>query len=109
MLPVALCNIPTIHRFLFRGQHVSAIAAMTCDIIVDFTTCARGVTADVFDRFLSDVLLPHVQPFKGVNPCSIVVSDNAMIHHAGDVIQDLEQAGLLVYYLPPYSPDLNPI
>ena len=30
-----------------------------------------------------------------------------MIHHAGEMIQDLEQAGLLVYYLPPYSPDLH--
>ena len=45
-------STPTIHRFLFRGQHVSTIAAMTCDRIMDFTTCARGVTADVFDRFL---------------------------------------------------------
>ena len=56
--------------------------------------------------YLTDFyLLPHLQPFNGVNPCSIV----AMIHHTGDVIQDLEQARLLVYYLPPFSPDLNPI
>ena len=32
-----------------------------------------------------------------------------MIHHTGNIVQDLEQAGLLVYNLPPYSPDLNPI
>ena len=32
-----------------------------------------------------------------------------MIHHTGDIIQDLEEAGVMVYYLPPYSPDFNPI
>jgi len=102
-------STPTVQRFLYRGQHVSAMAAMTCEKVVDISTCARGVTADVFDRFLANAVLPYLQPFDGVNPCSIIVLDNAMIHHTGDIIQDLEEAGVLVYYLPPYSPDLNPI
>jgi len=54
-------------------------------------------------------LLPHLQPFDGTNPCSFVVMDNATIHHAAGMVQLIEQAGTLVYYLPPYSPDLNPI
>ena len=32
-----------------------------------------------------------------------------MIHHAGEVVQLIEQAGVLVYCLPPCSPDLNSI
>jgi len=82
---------------------------LSCEKLLDFSTCVRGITAEIFDKFIAGVLLPHLQPFNGVNPCSIIVLDNAMIHHAGEMIQDLEQAGLLVYYLPPYSPDLNPI
>ena len=35
--------------------------------------------------------------------------DNACIHHTRDVLQTLEGFGVLVYFLPPYSPDLNPI
>jgi len=35
--------------------------------------------------------------------------DNATINHARELVQLIEQAGALVYYLPPYSPDLNPI
>ena len=74
-----------------------------------FNSCRRSITADVFDNFLSTVLLPHLQPFDGTNPYSIVVMDNATIHHAAGTVQLIEQAGALVYYLPPYSPDLNPI
>jgi transposase len=35
--------------------------------------------------------------------------DNAQIHHNGRVAEILESQGCLVVYLPPYSPDLNPI
>ncbi|XP_065915597.1 uncharacterized protein [Dysidea avara] len=86
-------STPTVKRFLYRGQHISAIAAITCNGILDFSIHVGGVTADVFDNFLSSVLLPHLQPFDGINPCSVVVMDNAMIHHAGEVVQFIEQAG----------------
>lgn len=102
-------STPTAKRLLFRGEHITAIAAMTCDRILDFWTVVGGVTADVFERFVANGLLPHLQPFNGVNPCSIIVLDNAMIHHTGDILKLVENVGILVYYLPPYSPDLNPI
>jgi len=102
-------STPTVKRFLYRGQHISTVAAMTCNGILDFSTYVGGVTANVFDNFLSNVLLPHLLPFNGINPYSILVMDNATIHHAGEVVQLIQQAGVLVYYLPPYSPDLNPI
>ena len=35
--------------------------------------------------------------------------DNAQIHHNSRVAEILESQGCLVVYLPPYSPDLNPI
>lgn len=102
-------STPTAKRLLFRGEHVTAIAAMSCSRILDFWTVVGGVTADVFDKFVANTLLPHLQPFNGINPCSIIVLDNAMIHHVGDILKLVENVGTLVYYLPPYSPDLNPI
>ena len=39
-----------------------------------------------------------------MNPRSIVVLDNA-----GGVVDLIESTGALVQFLPPYSPDLNPI
>ena len=35
--------------------------------------------------------------------------DNAAIHHVDEVVDLLEKLGVLIYYLPPYSPDINPI
>ena len=46
-------------------------------------------------------------PFDGVNPTSIVVMDNCSIHHVAEVQLMLEDAGILLMYLPPYSPDMN--
>ena len=34
--------------------------------------------------------------------------DNCSVHHAAEVRRLLQQVGILVLYLPPYSPDLNP-
>jgi hypothetical protein len=42
-------------------------------------------------------------------PKSVLVMDNAQIHHNGRVAEILESQGCLLLYLPPYSPDLNPI
>jgi transposase len=52
-------------------------------------------------------------PFDGQNPTPIVVMDNCSIHHVAEAKSKLEDAGILLIYLPPYSPDpdpdLNPI
>ena len=48
-------------------------------------------------------------PFDGESSRSIVIMDNLSVHHV-DTVQDIfRQAGILVYFLAPYSPDLNPI
>ena len=48
-------------------------------------------------------------PYNGINPHSVVVLDNCSIHHLAEVIASIEDVGALVLFLPPYSPDLNPI
>ena len=48
-------------------------------------------------------------PFDGINPHSIVIMDNASIHHAGDSIEMIETLGVLVLFVPTCSPELNAI
>lgn len=48
-------------------------------------------------------------PFNGTNPHSVIVLDNASIHHVDKVVELLHSLGALVLFLPPYSPDYNPI
>jgi transposase len=43
------------------------------------------------------------------SPKSVLVMDNAQIYYNGRVAEILESQGCLLLYLPPYSPDLNPI
>ena len=45
-------------------------------------------------------------PYNGVNPHSVVVLDNCAIHQ---VTSTLNGIGVLILFLPPYSPDFNPI
>ena len=96
-------------KLLVRGQRVSAIASLSTDGILDCVTYTGSVTGDKFKHFIRHSLLPQLQPFDGVNHRSIVVLDNAAIHHAAGVVDLIESTGALVQFLPPYSPDLNPI
>ena len=44
-----------------------------------------------------------------MNARSVVILDNASIHHVDGVVDLIESTGALVFFLPPYSPDLNAI
>ena len=54
-------------------------------------------------------LLPHLKPFDGTNEQSIVVMDNASIHHVDGIVDMIQEVGAMVMFIPPYSPDFNPI
>ena len=87
----ALCQ-----KLLVRGQRVSAIAAMSTEGILDCYTYFGSVTGDKFKHFIQNSLLPHLQPFNGVNSRSIVVLDNAAIHHASGVVDLIESTGAVL-------------
>ncbi len=48
-----------------------------------------------------------MNPFPGKN--SVLIMDNAKIHHDNEMVNVIERSGCRVLYLPPYSPDYNPI
>ena len=50
-----------------------------------------------------------MEPFDGNAKKSIVIMDNCSIHHVDKVKKLLNDAGILLIFLPPYSPDHNPI
>ena len=97
------------HRWLVRGEHLSTIAMMSQAGELDCKVVTGSVNGDVFYNFVQGNLLPHLMPFNGINPHSVVVLDNASIHHVDDIMSMVEEVGALVMFLPPYSPDFNPI
>lgn len=62
-----------------------------------------GTTTERFAGYLRDTLLPTL------SGNDIIVMDNMSSHHAGAVKDILDASGIRYFYLPPYSPDLNPI
>lgn len=97
------------HRILCRGKRYSTIPIMSIDGIHDVYITEGTVNGEKFTDFIRNYLLPILLPFNNVNPYSVVIMDNASIHHVCEV-EDLivNQAGARLCYLPPYSPDLMP-
>jgi transposase len=66
-------------------------------------TVEGGTDADVFEAFVEKVLA------RKLRPGDIVVLDNVGAHKPERIQQMVGAAGARLLFLPPYSPDLNPI
>ena len=92
-----------------RGQRISSIiAALTTEGVVSTEITKGTVDGNKFTEFVHGKIITEMMPFDGENSKSIVILDNCSIYHVLEDETSLKQAGILVYYLPPYSPDLNP-
>ena len=70
---------------------------------IAYTTYSGGTTGDRFVDYLEKVLIPTLH--EG----DIVIMDNMRSHHVKKVAEILQKAKMKPLYLPPYSPDFNPI
>jgi transposase len=62
-----------------------------------------AMTGDLFRAYVERVLGPTL------SPGDVVVLDNLSSHKRADAVRAIEAVGAAVLFLPPYSPDLNPI
>jgi transposase len=62
-----------------------------------------ALNGETFRVYINQMLIPSLKPGD------IVVMDNLSSHKVNGVSEAIEAAGASVLYLPPYSPDLNPI
>ena len=96
-------------RLLIRGIRYTTLPIVSLDGILDVLVTEGTMDGDRFINFIRNVLSPHLLPFNGVNPRSVIIMDNASIHHVDGAIDLIEnQIGARVCFLPAYSPDLNP-
>ncbi|QRV93328.1 DDE superfamily endonuclease [Ceratobasidium sp. AG-Ba] len=89
-----------------RGVGYSMLPALSIDGILHLVIQDRPFKAPTFAAFISDLLLT-MNPFPGPN--SVIIMDNAPIHKSDEVKEMIVARGCRYLYLPPYSPDLNPI
>lgn len=88
-----------------QWRRLTVIGALALDGVVASMGIAAATSTAVFLAFVEQVLAPALR----ARPGAIVVLDNLAAHKAEVVRAALEEAGLGHRYLPPYSPDLNPI
>lgn len=66
--------------------------------------CFQGTcNTELFNVWLKQVLIPELKPEK------VLILDNASFHRSEESRKIIESAGCKILFLPPYSPDLNPI
>lgn len=86
-----------------RGRVTTILGALTLQGLVAHMTVQGGTSGEVFERFVQQKLLPVLQPGQ------VVVWDNLAAHKRRAVREAIEAKGCKVVFLPPYSPEFNPI
>jgi transposase len=86
-----------------RGANTTLLASMSLEGMGPCLAVEGATTATVFEAYVEKVLAPSLK--RG----QIVVVDNLGAHKGVRVRELLQERGCQVLYLPPYSPDFNPI
>lgn len=86
-----------------KGRRISTVGALSCQGL-ETAFCYEGtLNAERFLYFLTHFLVPRLRPSQ------VVILDNAAAHRDARVVPLIQATGARVVYLPPYSPQLNPI
>jgi transposase len=111
----AKTNMVRTHGRAPRGQRLHAkvpyghwhtmtfLAALRCDRIDAPCVLDEPINAVSFRAYVEQFLVPTLQPGD------IVVLDNLGSHKSQAVRRAIHSVGAKLFFLPPYSPDLNPI
>lgn len=87
-----------------RGTRITVIAVRNSNNDLLATFRFEGYTnKEIFKQYLMKVLLPIVKKDQ------IIIMDNAKFHKGNDIKELIESKECKIKYLPPYSPDMNPI
>lgn len=85
------------------GENVTLLASMSAEGMGPCLAVEGSTTREVFETYLERVLAPSLKAGQ------VVVMDNLSSHKGSRVKELVEERGCEILYLPPYSPDLNPI
>jgi transposase len=85
------------------GKNVSVVSAIGLEGVLAYQTVYGSLDSLGFESFLATRLLPKLKP----GDC--LVLDNCSIHKTAAISELCHEAGIELLFLPPYSPDFNPI
>lgn len=82
---------------------INVIGALLVGALLTVGLTDSNVDADIFNLWLEQDLIPKLPAH------SLIVMDNATFHKRANTKHMIKNPGNTLAYLPPYSPDLNPI
>ncbi len=86
-----------------HGPNVTLIAAMDQDGLCGEMTLTGALDGRAFETYVKRILVPHLWPGD------VVSCDNLSAHKQATARRWIEATGAQLRFLPPYSPDFNPI
>ncbi len=90
------------HDWGAKGR-TNVIGALLLGVLLTVSLFETNVNTEIFNAWVIEDLIPKLPPR------SVVILDNATFHKGSLMKKAIEDAGHTLLYLPPYSPDLNPI
>jgi len=93
-------------QFKLGISRYSILPALSLDGVLHLDVQECAYNTQLFTEFV-DGLLDKMNPFP--EPKSVIVMDHASMHKSADLRALVEARGMRLEFLPPYSPDLNPI
>jgi transposase len=100
-------DAPSMKRLLKRSLRWSVLPAYTIEGYISTLTFQGGITKVIFENWLEFQVLPLCNQWP--LPRSVIVLDNCSCHCGVRVKELCKQFNIELKYLPPYSPDFNPI
>jgi transposase len=85
------------------GKNVTLLSSMSMEGMGASVAVEGATTRATFEAYVEQALAPSLREGQ------VVVMDNLSAHKGGRVKELIEERGCELLYLPPYSPDLNPI
>ena len=85
------------------GDSLTLVAGLSAEAVIAPVVFRGAMTANTFAGYIEQALLPVLRPGDRL------VMDNLAAHHDPAVAKLLADAKVVPVFLPPYSPDLNPI
>lgn len=99
-------SVTPISRSRNTGNRFTCIGAITIDGLLYGELLPGALNNEVFNRILHENLFPLMNPYPKCN--SVLILDNCRAHNVSPQ-EIFNKYGILVLFLPPYSPFLNPI
>jgi transposase len=96
------------HRLVAAVAHghwktTTFVGALRCDGLTAPLTIDGAINGELFLAYVEQILVPTPKPGD------VVIMDNLRVHKMAGVREAIEAAGAKLLFIPPYSPDLNPI